>query len=115
MGKQSKHRNETPPPVPESEESSEDREDGYGAMAETVGLVPTFRALDHAIQGLTTFLGLVVGAIGGALIAKGSEYEGGIVWGAFMGGVFGTLVGLFMSGFALMILGWVRAIMRLNR
>lgn len=75
----------------------------YHLMADTVGGVPNLRGKDNLFQGIAVGISVVIGASIGALVA-------GKWW---VGAIFGTLIALvvsgFISGFVLMILGWIRA------
>lgn len=83
--------------------------DEYNKVAETVGLMPSLRARDHLYQGLSA----MGGAIGGFLAGVGLSLTGVLsvawVYGGLIGAMLGLIGGVFVSGFALMIAGFVRA------
>jgi hypothetical protein len=93
--------------MPPNEENPSDRSsqvdsfETYQKIADTVGLVPSLRWKDNLIQAI-----IVVGsaAIGGLV--------GLLVWGPFGAAglaIAGLILGTLLSGFAFMILGWIRA------
>jgi hypothetical protein len=73
----------------------------YNRVAETVGMMPSFRKFDYIFQGSCVVVGALVGA------GIGFAYAQGL--GAIMGGLAGFIVMGILSGLVLMVLGWVRA------
>ena len=73
----------------------------YNRVAETVGMMPSFRKFDYLFQGSCVVIGALVGAGVGYAFMQG------------LGAIFGALAGFVvmgvLSGFVLMVLGWVRA------
>ena len=73
----------------------------YNMVAETVGMLPSLRMKDNLIQaiimGVITCIAVIVGGTMG-----GTQ-------GALIAAVLGLLASLLISGFVLMIVGWVRA------
>lgn len=73
----------------------------YNRVAETVGMMPSFRKFDYLFQGSCVVVGALVGAGVGYAFMQG------------LGAIFGALAGFVvmgvLSGFVLMVLGWVRA------
>lgn len=109
----------TPPPVepgplqkPAARESSLET---YNRVAETVGMVPSFRKFDYIFQGTCVTLGAVVGTGVGwffpgvfdVLFGHSVGWESELA--AIFGGVGGFIVMGILSGMVLMVLGWVRA------
>lgn len=74
----------------------------YNRVAETVGMVPSFRKSDYIFQGSCVLVGALVGAGVGYLYMQGL--------GAIMGALGGFVVMGILSGLVLMVLGWVRAL-----
>ena len=74
----------------------------YNRVAETVGMMPSFRKFDYIFQGSCVVVGALVGA------GVGFVYMQGL--GAIMGGLAGFVVMGILSGLVLMVLGWVRAL-----
>jgi hypothetical protein len=74
----------------------------YEAVAQTVGLIPSLRLKDNLIQGVVIALGGLVGLSLGILL-------GGSSW-ALLGSLIGLVSSLLLSGFVLMIVGFVRVI-----
>jgi len=76
--------------------------ESYHRVAETVGMIPSFRLKDNVVQTViilcTTGAGLIV-----SWVITHNPF--GFIFGALGGLVLGVLT----SGFALMVLGWVRA------
>lgn len=74
----------------------------YNRVAETVGMMPSFRKFDYLFQGSCVIIGALVGAGIGYAFMQG------------LGAIFGALVGFIvmgvLSGLVLMVLGWVRAL-----
>ena len=75
----------------------------YNRIAETVGMMPTLRVKDNVIQALVVLAGIIVGAVVGYIIGEQDPRA------AVLGGVAGLVLFGLISGFVLMILGWVRA------
>lgn len=73
----------------------------YNQFAETVGMVPSLRKQDNLIQGAVVGLGTVVSAAVGWFSAGSS--------GALVGALAGLVGFGLLSGFALMLVGIVRA------
>jgi len=73
----------------------------YHEIADTVGLVPNVRKKDNVIQGIavagTTVVGVAIGAV-----------VGGTTEAALIGALGGLVVGGFVSGLVLMVVGLVR-------
>jgi uncharacterized membrane protein len=84
----------------------------YHTIADTVGMVPSFRARDNIIQGafigIFTLIAAVVGFFVGASIA-------GPWIGAALFAVGGLIVSAFLSGLVLMIIGLVRGKRKLEK
>ena len=73
----------------------------YQELAETVGMVPSLRVKDNAIQGVVTLVFALMGAIAGyIIIGTGS--------GVLACAAGGLISGVFLSGLVLMILGFTR-------
>lgn len=87
----------------------------YNRVAETVGMVPSFRKFDYIFQGTCVTLGAVVGAGVGwffpgvfdILFGHSVSWEPELA--AIFGGVGGFIVMGILSGLVLMVMGWVRA------
>lgn len=95
----------TPPTQPgplEKPRSAESGLEQYNRVAETVGMVPSFRKFDYLFQGSCVLVGALVGA------GVGYMYMQGL--GAIMGGLAGFVAMGILSGLVLMVLGWVRAL-----
>ena len=75
----------------------------YNRIAETVGMMPTLRVKDNVIQALVVLAGIIVGAVVGYIIGEQDPRA------AVLGGIAGLVLFGLISGFVLMILGWVRA------
>ena len=82
--------------------ASEEPMGEYQRVAETVGMVPSFRWKDNLYQSLVVFVSAGLGALVGWLV-RGDK------WGAMIGALAGLIIGGLGSGFVLMILGWIRA------
>lgn len=78
----------------------------YNTIAETVGLIPSLRVKDNLIQAI------VIGVITCISVVIGGTVGG--TTGALFAALVGLVVSLLLSGFVLMILGWVRAIKKLG-
>lgn len=81
--------------------------ENYNTIAETVGGIPSLRVKDNIIQAvviaLVTCIAVIVGtALGGA-------------GGAIIAAILGLLLSTIISGFVLMIVGWIRAAKKMNR
>jgi len=74
----------------------------YNRVAETVGMVPSFRKFDYIFQGSCVIIGALVGA--------GVGYAFMDWLGALFGAVAGFAALGILSGLVLMVLGWVRAL-----
>ncbi len=74
----------------------------YNRVAETVGMVPSFRKFDYIFQGSCVTVGALVGA--------GAGYAYMDWLGALFGAVAGFAVLGILSGMVLMVLGCVRAL-----
>jgi fructose-specific phosphotransferase system IIC component len=72
----------------------------YDTVADTVGLVPSLHWKDNLIQGLTVAVVTLVAA-GIGLSMNGTT-------GLAVGALAGLVASLFLSGFVLMIVGWIR-------
>jgi hypothetical protein len=70
-------------------------------VAETVGLVPSLRWKDNIIQGVVVLVVTGIAAVVG-LLTNGME-------GLLVASLVGLLASLLISGFVLMVVGWVRA------
>ncbi|MCL4742485.1 MAG: hypothetical protein KJZ54_09820 [Phycisphaerales bacterium] len=86
--------------------------DTYQHVAETVGMLPSLRRRDNLIQAVLVVAGAVVGAPLGLWLMSGDRLGEDIPsWaGLAVGGVGGAVVACLLSGFVLMVLGWVRAL-----
>lgn len=73
----------------------------YNRVAETVGMMPSFRTFDYIFQGACVVVGALVGA--------GVGYAYMQTQGAIFGALAGFVVMGVLSGLVLMVLGWVRA------
>ncbi|PHR92255.1 MAG: hypothetical protein COA78_33555 [Blastopirellula sp.] len=85
---------------PSDPPSKVDAFEGYQKVAETVGMVPSLRWKDNLIQA---------GVVGG--MAAIGALVGWFLWGPFGAAglaVAGLILGTLVSGFVLMILGWIR-------
>jgi len=95
----------TPPVEPgplQKPESRTSEFETYNRVAETVGMVPSFRKFDYIFQGSCVIVGALVGA------GVGYAY---MEWlGALFGAVAGFAVLGILSGMVLMVLGWVRVL-----
>jgi hypothetical protein len=94
----------TPPVQPGPLEKPQGQVSGleqYNRVAETIGMMPSFRKFDYIFQGSCVVVGALVGA------GVGYAYADGL--GAAFGGVGGFVVMGILSGLVLMVLGWVRA------
>lgn len=96
-----------PPVQPGPLQSPEPAHSGleqYNRVAETVGMMPSFRKFDYLFQGACVVIGALVGA------------GVGYVYMQALGAIFGALAGFaamgVLSGLVLMVLGWVRAFRR---
>lgn len=74
----------------------------YNRVAETVGMMPSFRRFDYIFQGSCVVVGALVGA------GVGYAFMHGL--GAIFGALAGFVVMGVLSGLVLMVLGWVRAL-----
>ena len=83
----------------ENQAKSPAREE-YDEIADKVGLVPNLRGKDNLAQGVIVGSATAVGVVIGGLIG-GME-------GALVGALLGLVVSGFLTGFALMIIGWLR-------
>jgi hypothetical protein len=95
----------TPPVEPgplQKPEASVSSFETYNRVAETVGMVPSFRKFDYIFQGSCVIIGAVVGA--------GVGYAFMDWLGALFGAVAGFAALGILSGLVLMVLGWVRAL-----
>jgi len=86
--------------------------DTYQNVAETVGMLPSLRRRDNLIQAVLVIAGALIGALLGLWLVSGDQLgEDMPSWtGLAAGGVGGAVVACLLSGFVLMILGWVRAL-----
>lgn len=86
----------------------------YNRVAETVGMMPSFRKFDYIFQGSCVVLGALVGAGIGWFFPDvyGSffNYTMEPAVAAILGGIGGFVVMGILSGLVLMVLGWVRAL-----
>ncbi len=85
-----------------SEEPEERKHDhGYHQVADKVGLVPNVRMKDNLIQGITCLtFALLAGLVGGVTTGHGM--------GILSGCLLGLIIGGFVSGGALMVIGLFR-------
>jgi predicted anti-sigma-YlaC factor YlaD len=81
--------------------------DTYDAVADTVGLVPSVRLKENAIQGITVVVITGIAALVG-FVMNGTA-------GLVIGTLLGLLGSLLVSGAVLMVVGWVRAAKKLSK
>ncbi len=86
----------------------------YNRVAETVGMMPSFRKFDYIFQGSCV--------VGGGLVGAGIGWFFPDVYGsvfnytmepsvaAILGGLAGFIAMGILSGLVLMVMGWVRAL-----
>lgn len=83
----------------------------YNRLADTVGGVPNLRLKDNIFQLMAVTITSLAGGVGG-LILQGADNDawGMPGWaGPALGGGLGFIAGGVLSGFVLMVLGWIRA------
>ena len=101
--------NETKPAAPAAPRKPDGNPlDGYQAVADTVGLVPSLRWKDNLAQFAAVGAGFALGAIAGLIthLIKKPNMPMWVLPAAM--GVGGAIVATFISGFIIMILGFVR-------
>jgi hypothetical protein len=101
--------NETKPPAPAAPaKPNGDPLDGYHAVADTVGFVPSLRWKDNLVQFAAAGAGFGLGAIAGLIthLIKKPSMPMWVLPAAM--GVGGAIAATFISGFVIMILGFVR-------
>ncbi|MGF1523945.1 MAG: hypothetical protein ACFBSF_16630 [Leptolyngbyaceae cyanobacterium] len=79
----------------------------YDTVADTVGLLPNIRLQDNVIQGI-----VIITSTGLAMLIGG--LSNGIV-GLAIGSIVGLICSLLVSGFVLMLLGWIRTIKKISK
>lgn len=89
-----------------------DGRETYHAVAETVGMLPSLRWRDNLIQAVLVIAGALVGALAGLWLVSADRFGEGVPRWAGLGGgaAAGAILACLLSGFVLMILGWVRAL-----
>ncbi|NUQ68479.1 MAG: hypothetical protein HUU18_09395 [Phycisphaerales bacterium] len=80
----------------------------YHLISETVGGIPSLRAKDNLAQAIAVGAGIVLGAVVGVIVSLMVDWGIPPIWGAAAGAFAGLVLATFLSGFVLMILGWVR-------
>jgi hypothetical protein len=107
-----------PPPVSNQPQATDKGDypelDAYHTASETVGFLPTIRIADNLIQAAAVALFTVIGAVVGYIIGMGIEEPPPWACG-LIGAVSGMVLATLITGFVLMVLGWVRAITRATR
>lgn len=104
-----------PPGAPPSGPPASSGLDDYNTIAETVGGL-SLRKKDTLLQGLVVLIGTLLGAAVGVVFMLRDESDNGPPWWFYMVGcaLVGLIVSAFLSGFVLMIVGWVRAAKRIS-
>lgn len=95
---------QSPPTVPEPVAHPQQTVNPYHTVADTVGLVPNLRWKDNVFQAAFIFAALIVGLVIGYFV--------GDLPGLFVGAIIGLIAGTLLSGITLMVIGWIRAILR---
>src|SRR5262245_11946488 len=103
---------ELPEPMPPAPSQGNSGMETYHTIADTVGGVPNLRGKDNLFQAIFVGASIIVcGGVGMAVVAAG--LVPGNLWVGLGVGVFaGLVLGTFLSGFALMIVGWIRTTKR---
>jgi hypothetical protein len=77
-------------------------------MADTVGLVPNVRAKDNLLQAVGVGLCVIIGVGVGYLWAANPDAGRDASFGMLVGGVAGLVLGFFLTGLVLMVVGLIR-------
>ena len=90
-------------------ESSQDSMATYHKVADTVGGVPNLRLKDNVVQTLVVLAAAILGALAGCILVWTKTVDWELYLAALGGCVTGLILGTFVSGLVLMVIGWIRA------
>lgn len=94
----------TPPKPGTPDDGMED----YHRIADTVGGIPNLRGKDNLIQLAFATAGTGLGAGAGWMLDIGPRLNLSAQVGLVIGAFLGLIASVFLSGFVLMVIGWVR-------
>ena len=94
----------------DSQESS--GRSAYEIVAQTVGFIPSLRGPDQIAQLICVLAFILIGTIAGVVVVAYTRFQGGALWGGIIGSLAGLILGTFLSGLVLMVLGWIRVFRR---
>lgn len=77
--------------------------EAYEVVRDSVGMVPNFRKKDNLLQLIVVAAFTVLGVASGVALNADSRLLGGL-----LGALAGLILGTFLSGLILMVMGWVR-------
>lgn len=90
-------------------ESNQDSMATYHKVADTVGGVPNLRLKDNVVQTIVVLASAMLGALVGCTLIWTKTIDWELYLAAGAGGIAGLILGTFVSGLVLMVMGWVRA------